>query len=101
MAKADHKHSLLQGEEKHCYITGASFCPLEMHHIYYGPGMRKISDKNGFWVWLTPQMHRGTDGVHGKNGHDLDMLLKRVCQRRYEEMHGREAWMELIGRNYL
>ena len=101
MTKANHKHSLLQGKEKQCFITGASFCQLEKHHIYFGPGLRKISDKHGFWVWLTPEMHRGTDGVHGKNGHELDLRLKRECQKAYEEKHGREEFMKLIGRNYL
>ena len=101
MEKADHKNSLLQGADKYCWVTLAMNVPLEKHHIYFGPGMRKISDKNGFWVWLTPEMHRGTDGVHGKNGHDLDLYLKRTCQTMYEETHSREAWMELIGKNYL
>ncbi|WP_458397439.1 hypothetical protein [Anaerotignum sp.] len=101
MAKANHKHSILQGKEKHCYITGAAFCPLEKHHIYFGPGLRKISDKHGFWVWLTPEFHRGTNGVHGKNGHTLDLMLKQEVQKAYEEKHGHEAWMKLVGRSYL
>ena len=99
--KADHKHSILQGEEKRCYITGAEGVPLEKHHCIFGPGMRKISDKNGFWVWLTPEMHRGTQGVHGRDGHELDLFLKRLCQIKYEKEHSREEWMRLIGRNYL
>lgn len=101
MSKPNHKHSLLQDKEKQCFITGARNVPLEKHHIYFGPGLRKISDKHGFWVWLTPEMHRGTDGVHGKNGHELDLRLKRACQRKFEETNTREAFMELIGRSYL
>ena len=99
--KHNHKHSILQGDEKYCWVSGARGVPLERHHCLHGTGMRKIADNLGLFVYLTPEWHRGTYGVHGKNGHDLDMLLKRVCQRRYEEIHGREAWMELIGRNYL
>lgn len=95
----NHMISILQGKEKYCYITGETE-NLEKHHIYFG-SRRKTSDKYGFWVWLTPEMHRGTDGVHGKNGHELDQRLKRICQRRYEENHSRDEFMALIGRNYL
>lgn len=97
--EGNHMTSIIQGKEKHCYITGETG-NLEKHHIYFG-SRRKTSDKYGFWVWLTPEMHRGTDGVHGKNGHELDQRLKRVCQRRYEENHSRDEFMALIGRNYL
>jgi hypothetical protein len=99
--KANHKHSLLQGKAKRCYLTDAEGVPLEKHHIYFGSGMRSISDKHGLWVWLVPEMHRGTYGVHGKEGHKIDLLLKRDCQRKYEEKHSREDWMKLIGRSYL
>lgn len=95
----NHMISILQGKEKYCYITGETE-NLEKHHIYFG-SRRKTSDKYGFWVWLTPEIHRGTDGVHGKNGHELDQRLKRVCQRICEENHSRNEFMALIGRNYL
>ena len=38
-------------------------------------------------------------GIHFNK--DVDMEVKRECQRRYEENHTREEFMELIGRNYL
>ena len=91
--------SILQNE-KVCYVTGSTH-NLHLHHIYAG-SRRKISDDNGFVVWLTGYYHnQSNDGVHGKNGHDLDLMLKRDCQRKYEETHSREEFMELIGKNYL
>lgn len=99
--KANHKHSILQGKEKYCWITGARNVPLEKHHVLFGPKFRKMADKHGFWVWLTPEFHRGDNGVHGKNGHTLDLMLKQEVQTAYEKMYGHEAWMELVGRNYL
>ena len=30
-----------------------------------------------------------------------DLLLKRECQRKFEETHSREEFMKIIGRNYL
>lgn len=91
--------SILQSE-KECYITGSTH-NLHLHHIYAG-GRRKISDREGFWVYLTGHYHnQSNDGVHGKNGHELDMMLKRHCQMKYEETHSRAEFMKLIGKNYL
>lgn len=66
-----------------------------------GTGLRRISDKYGFWVYLTAEKHRGTDGVHGRDGHALDLCLKQECQRRFEQTHSRAEFMQIIGRNYL
>lgn len=53
-------------------------------------------------VWLTGHYHnQSNEGVHGKNGHALDLRLKQDCQRKYEETHSREEWMLLLGKNYL
>lgn len=38
-------------------------------------------------------------GIHFNK--EIDMEVKRECQRRYEENHTREDFMEKIGRNYL
>ena len=40
-------------------------------------------------------------GVHGKNGHELDLRLKRECQQRFEELYGHEKFMEVFKKNYL
>lgn len=91
--------SILQ-DEKFCYITGTTY-NLHKHHIYAG-GRRKISEENGFWVYLTGRLHnQSNEGVHGKNGHKLDTKLKQICQRKYEETHSREDFIKLIGKNYL
>lgn len=99
--KGSHNFSILQGKGKRCYLSDAEGVPLERHHIYYGVGKRKISDKHGFWVWLTPERHRGTYGVHGREGHSVDLLLKQDCQRAFEQEHSREEFMKIIGRSYL
>lgn len=92
--------SILQ-TKKECYITGQTQ-NLHKHHIYFGNPNRKISEENGFWVYLVGWLHNQSEnGVHGKNGHELDMMLKRNCQHKFEETHSREEFMRLIGRNYL
>ena len=91
--------SILQNK-KESYISGSTY-NLEEHHIFFGTANRKISEKQGFKVWLTSEEHRGTYGVHGKYGRDLDIKLKRDAQRKYEETHTREDFIKLIGKNYL
>ena len=91
--------SILQSEKK-CYITGSTY-NLHRHHIFAG-GRRQISEREGLWVYLIGQLHNQShEGVHGKNGHALDLKLKQDCQRKYEETHSREEWMLLLGKNYL
>lgn len=90
--------SILQSE-KQCYLTGETG-QLHKHHIFFGRGLRKISEENGFWVYLLPRLHNmSNDGVHFNR--ELDLKLKRACQKKYEEKHTREEFMALIGRNYL
>lgn len=92
--------SIMQ-ERRECYITGET-AGLHKHHIYYGSALRKISEVNGFWCWLRWDWHNGAAyGVHGRDGHGLDMRLKRECQEKYEETHSREEFRRLIGKNYL
>lgn len=89
--------SILQTEKK-CYVTGATNS-LHLHHIYPGKN-RKISDQNGFTVWLRSDWHNMSGyGVHFNK--ELDLHLKQECQRKYEETHTREEFMALIGKNYL
>ena len=91
--------SILQSSRV-CYVTGST-SDLHQHHIYRGVN-RKISDKYGFFVWLRSDWHNMADyGVHGKNGKALDLQLKQRCQEEFEKTHSREAFIALIGRNYL
>lgn len=84
-------------------VTGG----LELHHVYGGPN-RRVSDRHGFYVWLTKANHTGANradnpmgalGVHFNR--ELDGKLKRACQREFEKTHSREEFMRLIGKNYL
>lgn len=92
--------SILQ-TEKECYITGQTN-NLHKHHIFFGNPWRRISEENGFWVYLAGYLHnQSNQGVHGKDGKELDTMLKQHCQMKYEETHSREEFMRLIGKNYL
>lgn len=89
--------SILQNK-KECYITKSPY-GLHKHHIFFGAN-RKISEQNGFWVWLRYDYHNMTNySVH--HNRRLDLRLKRECQRKYEETHSREEFIKLIGKSYL
>lgn len=84
--------------EKVCYKCKTPL-GLHLHHIYEGAN-RRISDRNGFTIYLCGKHHNlSNDGIHFNKEYDL--CVKRECQRRYEESHSREEFMKLIGRNYL
>ena len=90
--------SILQ-DTRECFITGDRE-GLHKHHIYFGNPNRRISEANGFWVWLRWDWHNGADyGVHFSRV--LDLRLKQTCQEKYEESHSREAFRRLIGKSYL
>ena len=89
--------SILQ-KERRCFVCGA-LSNLHEHHIFYGTALRKVSEQHGFKVRLCQWHHTGKEGVHFDK--KLDTWLKRVCQAFFESKHGRERWMEIVGRNYL
>lgn len=92
--------SILQSTRE-CYVTGDTN-GLHKHHIFFGNPLRQISEINGFWVWLRHDWHNGAEyGVHGKDGHVLDLKLKQDCQRKFEETHTREEFRSIIGKSYL
>ena len=90
--------SILQSE-KECFFCGWTG-GLHKHHVIFGRGYREISERLGLWVWLCPKHHNmSNEGVHFNRTRDLE--LKRYAQRKYEESHSHEEWMDVIGRNYL
>ncbi len=93
------KNSILQGK-KECYLTGRTD-NLHCHHIYFGDANKKISDKNGFWVYLTGEYHNQNSRIDVHSNIKLNLQLRRECQSKYEETHSREDFVKLIGRNYL
>ena len=92
--------SILQ-EEKRCYFCGTTQ-NLHLHHIYHGRANRKKSDKHGFTVYLCGYHHNlGGNGKCVHKSREMDLILKRDCQAKYEETHSREEFMAIIGKNYL
>ena len=90
--------SIIQ-DRKECIVCGS--WNVEDHHIFFGQAKRKISEEYGLKVWLCPTHHRGTQGVHGRDGHKLDIELKQLGQKAFEWKHTREEFIEKFNKNYL
>ena len=88
------------GPEPYCFVTGATQ-GLDCHHIYFGDPGRRISDENGFWVYLRHDVHMA---LHERRFpcEFLDQRLKVRCQEAFEDMgHTREEFVALVGRSYI
>ncbi len=91
--------SVLQ-DIKECIVTGDTY-NLHNHHVLYGTGRRKLSEKYGYVVWLRGDWHNlDIHGVHFNK--ELDTRLKILAQEHFEANHGsRDDFIKVFGRSYL
>lgn len=92
--------SILQ-DKKECYITGSTN-NLHKHHIFEGTANRKLSEREGLWIWLRADWHNLSDyGVHFNK--KLDLKLKRIAQRRWQEYYykTKEDFIKEYGKSYI
>lgn len=88
----------MQGE---CYVCGKCGY-VERHHMLHGRNRKKCDRYPLLIVPLCPTCHRGTNGVHGKNGNELDTKLKQKAQRIFEKEYGtRKQFLNIFGRLYI
>ena len=74
---------------------------LECHHMIPGSTKKIFCDYFDLVVLITPKRHRGTYGVHGKNGGALNLFYKEEAQKQFEEKYTREDFIKVFGRSYL
>ena len=93
------KNSILQNN-KECFFTGAKN-GLNKHHIF-GSFNRNNSEKYGLWVWLKWDRHLADSQYRTPhNDKEVDLYLKRLAQKKFEESHSRKEFTEIFGRNWL
>ena len=82
-------------------VRNQNYC--ERHEVFFGQAYRQKSINDGLIVFLTPQKHRGTNGVHGKNGKPYNEYLKRRAQRVWMQYYNKttEDFIARYGKNYL
>lgn len=93
--------SILQ-DKKECFKC-KGINNLELHHIFFGSANRKLSEREGLKVYLCVEHHRGNYGVHGRYGKDLNIYLKRIAQKRWQEYYHKtkEDFIKEYGKSYL
>lgn len=86
---------------KECFICKKVY-GLEFHHCIFGNN-RKKSDEDGLTVWLCNEHHRGTNGIHGKNGHEFDLYLKQIAEQTWCKYYNKtiDDFRIRYGKNYI
>jgi len=72
----------------HICICGAT--ATELHHIMFRSQASQLENCKLNHIYLCANCHRGTKGVHGKNGHALDQKLKLMFQNKLEILFTKE-----------
>ena len=73
---------------------------LHKHHIFFGNGNRKLSEKYGCWCYLCARHHNmSNDGVHFNK--QLNLKLRTYAQKRFEETYPELDFLKIFGINYI
>lgn len=81
-----------------CENCGGMNGEVQMHHIVSGNGKRKQHENIDSIICLCWDCHHGTQGVHGKNGRELNLKLKVKLQETYfKQGYSEEEVRKLMG----
>ena len=85
------------------YSTVRTEIYCERHEVYFSKAYRQKSINDGLIVFLTRESHRGTNGVHGKNGDKLNRQLKRLAEKAWTSYYKKtkEEFIEKYGKSNL
>ena len=75
----------------------------ERHEDFFSKAYRMKSIKDGLIIFLKKEDHRGTNGVHGKNGDKFNRYLKRTAEKAWINYYKKtkEEFQQRYGKNYL
>lgn len=90
------RFSILTKDLSHCLICGKYRNSL--HEIYFGKN-RVNSMKWGCVAPLCYECHQGSKGVH--NNHELDIMLKQMCQKKFMEVYPDVDFLSIFHKNYI
>lgn len=90
-------------EDNPPYWRNYRFEGSERHEAFFGVKNRKRSIDDGLVVFLTPENHRGTNGVHGKNGKWLDNMIKKNAEIVWIRTYNKtiDDFIKEYGKNYI
>ena len=83
------------------YSTTRTETYCERHEVYFSKAYRQKSINDGLIVFLTEESHRGTNGVHGKNGDKLNRKLKKLAEKAWISYYKKtkEEFIEKYGKS--
>lgn len=75
----------------------------ERHEAFFSKAYRQKSINDGLILFLTEKDHRGTNGVHGKNGDKLNRKIKKIAEKAWINHYKKtkEDFRKRYGKNYL
>lgn len=99
-AKIKQKEDFCIMPKSKLYSTVRTKIYCERHEIYFSKAYRQKSINDGLIVFLTRESHRGTNGVHGKNGDKLNRQLKRLAEKAWTSYYKKtkEEFIERYGK---
>lgn len=81
------------------YFGGLPSTGLHKHHVIFGKGNRKRSERYGLWVYLCVAHHEyGPQAVH--TNREIRLMLSRIAERAFEKKYSRERFYEEFGQFY-
>lgn len=87
--------------ERACHICGTPL-DLHKHHVFPGSGRRKVSEREGCWVYLCAAHHNmSPNSVHMDRM--MDLALRREVQRKWMEVNdaSKEEFIRVFGCSYI
>ena len=96
--------SIMQ-QDKECYLCRylydhENLINLQVRHCIHGTANRALSELYGLKVYLCINHHTaGINAVH--KDRNMDLILIKIAQRKFEEKYGHDKFMEVFKKNYL
>lgn len=74
---------------------------LHKHHFIHGTANKRIAEHYGLWAYVCAARHHeyGPEAPHSNP--EVDLFLMQIAQKRFEQIYGRDLFMEKFGKNYL
>lgn len=96
--------SIMQNK-KECYLCRFLYdyenkTNLQEHHCIHGTANRTLSEEYGLKVYLCISHHTaGINAVH--TDRNMDIILIKNAQKKFEEKYGHDKFMKVFKKNYL
>lgn len=88
--------SIITNDLEYCFVCGRPY--PQIHHMMNKWDKAK-AEKYGLIIPLCMNHHTGAEGVHTKP--EKMLACRQMAQRKFEEIHSRDEWIEEFGKSYL